>query len=449
MVDKKPLSVAERTILGILFSLLTAITGLVVYFSDKPINPGMSLIFLYEFKIAGLDPLDYLTLLMLFLIIVYYILRRRIIITTFHKYLFIIFIIYAVAMIVGYVYGLFLDYPFDKWIQDLQFIAYLLIYFIAAFEVFRTLKKWLFFYYYLIVIILLNGLSLALSFYRNKMDLLIGFSGITAIGTDLVILAIPFFAILTRIFFLQENPLKKIAGGAGLFIYIFDIIVNQARTIWLLFVFSLVYFIGILDLKRRIIISAVIVVLITGTIAYFQTKQPKFWTLTKWRISSLVDVSSTQRNLSNATRVAEVKNVIRRLIDHASFVQGMGLGAWWDGTEYRLPPGDWGSGFIGETRYYYTHLYFLSQLLKIGLAGTIIYWVLIVRLLWFSHRLYRKTPKQNPLAISLLGLNIAFFHLAFCMASYLRVFLFMGLILALIARLHLLMETETNDDRNN
>lgn len=57
----------------------------------------------------------------------------------------------------------------------------------------------------------------------------------------------------------------------------------------------------------------------------------------------------------------------------------MGLGAWWDDSARRLLP-DMGAGYLYKTRFYKTHLWYLTQLLKLGAVATAVYWFYVYRI---------------------------------------------------------------------
>ncbi|TAK60583.1 MAG: hypothetical protein EPO24_06550 [Bacteroidetes bacterium] len=127
-------------------------------------------------------------------------------------------------------------------------------------------------------------------------------------------------------------------------------------------------------------------------------------------------------------------NITYRLFDQMAIFHGMGLGAWWDDKVYSLLP-DAASGFMGKSRFYVAHVWIVQQLLKIGLIGVIIYW-------WTMFRMFRKTMQISKLIarkdfkrMLLIALNASFAGLMFASTDFPKVFLIVGVILGVIARL--------------
>lgn len=415
------------------FWLVLILVGLVMYFSEMPLGTN-ALMPLYYHKVLGLDILDYLTFGLIVLAFVHVLLERRILVTKFHKYLFIILFIYGIAMINGFVYGQVFRYPYKKWFQDIQQVSYLFVYFTVVFAVCRSSQRWQWIFRFLIIFALLKNLTVLADFLGGRGIQLIHTTTITAKGADAMLLSILFYPVITYLVWGEKRRYVKLLYLIPLFLFLLNSLTNVGRTVWLLLIVSFGYLLYEAGFRRGIKILLLVTLILVLVIGYLQVQYPRFVSFARWRLVSTLNLSISRENLSNATRVMEIKNILHRLFKYASFIQGMGLGAWWDDQRYLLPAGDVASGFVGKTRFFHTHLWFLTQLLKIGLVGTVIYWTLISKMLWITRRKFLTLKRSNPYRLRLLALNVIFFNLAFCAAGFLRLFICMGVILALMAR---------------
>jgi hypothetical protein len=410
-----------------------ALTGSVIYFSEMPVGTSAFLPLYYQ-KILGLDILDYLTFGLMALTIAFILVEQKIVVTKFHRYLFVVLFIYGVAMINGFVYGRVFQYPLKRWVQDIQQVSYLFTYFVIVFAVCDAAHRWRLFFRLIIVFAFVKNLSVTLDLLRERGVQLLRTTIISARGADAVLLSVMFYPVFTYLVWKEEKPIRKLLYLIPIFVFILNILASVGRTVWLLLIVSLGYFLVEARLKRGVKILFIVILAIVLLTTYLQMKYPKFIDFARWRLTSIINLSISQENLSNATRVIEIKNIFHRLFNYASLIQGMGLGAWWDDRYITLPPGDVASGFIGEKRFFHTHLWSLTQLLKIGLIGTAIYWIVILKMLAITRRRFAQLESPNPYKLELLALNIIFFNLALCGAGFLRIFICMGVVLALIAR---------------
>ena len=428
---------------SVAFGIFLLTVGLVTYINDVPVTHTP--VFFYEYKVMGLDPLDWLTLFLIILVTTYLIIRNEISVTRFHKYILVITLVYIIGMIVGFIYGLIYDYPFNRWVQDFQRPFYLFVYFFITFELLSDVKRFKIFLYYLFGVIILKAMLIAINtFGQRNWWLNLGHRWtVTTYGTDLVILSLIFFIPMSYLFFYKNlKNYERLLFGLLVLLYILITIAGLGRTILVLFLFSTIYMIFEMTSNARLKFFVTLFVVLISIVLYFQFLQPKFLERFSRHFGSIFNLAVSQENLSNATRIVEIKNIVNRLFVNASLLQGMGLGAWWDDKIYKLPPFDFGSGFIGSNRYFYTHLLFLSQLLQIGLIGTIIFWILMGKMFFYTREVFKRLSENYSEKALLLGLNIVYLNFALCMANYLRVFFFIGLFLGLIARLLLFVENK-------
>ena len=128
----------------------------------------------------------------------------------------------------------------------------------------------------------------------------------------------------------------------------------------------------------------------------------------------------------------EIINVVYRVFSEFSFIQGMGLGAWWDDTAHKLLP-DYGSGFMYKSRYTTTHMWYLTQWLKLGLVGLAVYWSALFMMFRRTSR-YLKTMAWTQWEKGVMvGLHIGLLCAFISSADFVRLFQFVGINLGMTA----------------
>ena len=160
---------------------------------------------------------------------------------------------------------------------------------------------------------------------------------------------------------------------------------------------------------------------------------PRFLSLAwNYKFASIFEWS-VEGDRSNAIRVVEIINVVHRVFSNFAFLQGLGLGAWWDDSVRRMLP-DASSGFMFKTRYHTTHMWYLTQLLKIGTVAMAFYW-------WSLYKIFRNTELflktigwDRWEKCVVLGLNVGLLCAFISSADFVRLFLFVGIAIGLTSR---------------
>ncbi|OQY28952.1 MAG: hypothetical protein B6244_05280 [Candidatus Cloacimonetes bacterium 4572_55] len=425
------------------FSYLILISGIILFNSDnKVIGQGVQRgfsyepTFLYTYKVLGLDIVDYLTLFLIFVTLFIILYSGKIAVTSFHRGIQIILIIYLAGLLNGYFYGFFLDYPFIKQLQSFQPVFYLIVYFYGAYILCHNLIRWNILYLVLISLVGLFNIKLLIDMLTGKTVILGEFAFTAIVGTDAAILALFFFPFLISFFVQKGKWHYKIIWGIFILTYFVVVIGNRGRTVIATFLVSSIILLYEFDWRARFKYLLSIGLSIFFVMMMLTLIFPNFITHMQGRLTSIVNFSKSTNNLSNATRAVEMQNVFHRVFAYGSPLLGMGVGAWWDDDEYQLLAGDKGSGFIGEKKYFSTHLLFVTQILEVGFIGTMIFWILMAHF-FFRTRSAMIKVKNHPYYFSMiLSLNLTFFSfLGSQMVNSQKLMMFIGIILALMSRI--------------
>lgn len=435
-LEKGSLSLLEGIFSKGGFFLFIAAVGLIIYSDDIQLTSyGIESPSIYSIKFAGLDILDYIAVLLVTVTAIAVLLRSRITISSFHPYLFGIFCVYAYAAIVGFIYSFIYDYKLLQLLQDFQQIIYMLGFFFVTFYLLDTKRKWQLFVWALLFFFCAKNFIIVSRVFSGEVKAFGDFTFRSSQSSDNMIFPIMFFPILFFIVKKQASFVVKTVLFISALLFFAHTLLGVGRTLYVIYPvgFILVFF----ELNRRekirylsglVVFFAVLIIILSALFPRFLEYAFGYRALSifDWAISG---------DRSNATRTLEFLNMTHRLLDQGTFLQGMGLGSWWDDRFYRLLP-DWGSGFTFKTRYYYGHLFFVTQLLKLGLVATVIYWFCIFKMLRMARRAgaaLEWTDRNKPFV---LGIYVGLVG-AFLMSSdFVRLFLFCGIGLGVIASYH-------------
>jgi hypothetical protein len=224
------------------------------------------------------------------------------------------------------------------------------------------------------------------------------------------------------------------------FVYLFNSLLGIVRTVWVMLILGTIYLLTQLERKARVKLIVSYATALAICLAAVAMLYPKFLALAwNYKFASIF-VWSIQGDRSNATRTLEIINVTTYVFRHFAFLQGMGLGAWWDDSARRLLP-DMGAGILFKTRFYKTHLWYLTQFLKLGAGAMCFYWFSVYKMFQRVATQVREVSWDRWEKSIVMGLNIGFLCALISSADYVRLFLVVGINIGLTASfLHLEMK---------
>jgi hypothetical protein len=416
------------------FLLFIVVAGVTIYYDD--IEIGMSLMpeqNIYTIKILGLDILDHFTLALFGCSLLMVILSNSFRISWYHPYMFIIFCLYLFGFSVGFIYSYFFNYPFSQLFQDLQQVIYLCLYFLSAYTIINTRSRWRIFIFSLILFFFVKNGMIVSRFFTGDLKVFGEFAVRATQSSDNMIFPIFFFPALIYAF-RSDVPMRvKIVFLTFGILYLSHSILGVGRTLFVVFgvCFYLVgRHIDTVSRKKLLKFAGIFVaVFVPATYALF----PRFFEFAFfYKFLSIFDWS-VAGDRSNATRTLEIYNVFGRVFDQGSFLFGMGLGSWWDDRFYRLLP-DGGSGFDFKSRHFGTHLWPVTQILKIGFIGVAVYWYSMGRMLLRMNSVHKAIDRNSSDHALYLGLFIGLIASLMISADFVRLFMFTGIAIALLAR---------------
>jgi len=423
-----------RSISAVAFCLFICVVGLTIYYDDiEIVGSMMPEQNIYTIKVFGLDILDHFTIALFACSIILIILTDTMSISWFHPYVFILFCLYLFGFIVGFVYGFFYDYSVAQIFRDFQQVLYLCMYFFSAYTIINTRSRWRFFVFSLILFFFLKNAFIISRFFTGDLKVFGEFAVRATQSSDNMIFPIFFFPAM--IYALRDDVAPIIKGIFLTFgiLYLTHSILGVGRTLFV--VFGVCFFLVARNLekkeRRQIAKFAVIfsIIFVPFTISLF----PRFFEFAFfYKFLSIFDWS-VAGDRSNATRTLEIYNVLYRVFEQTSFVFGMGLGSWWDDRFLRLLP-DAGSGFDFKPRHFGTHLWPVTQILKIGFVGLAVYWYSMGKMLLRMNSIHKQIDRTTSDHSLYLGLFIGLIAALMISADFIRLFMFVGIAIALLAR---------------
>jgi hypothetical protein len=339
---------------------------------------------------------------------------------------------YLYAGIVGFLYSFGLRYDYTYWVQDLQQTLYMAGFFLITYILVDTKNRWRLF---LVTI-------LAVMAVKNVVILSNTFSGVgKAIGdwafrasqnsefAYFPMMFFPFLLLLLR----RGSVLLRLLLALLVAIYLVNSLLGIYRTVWVMLILGTMALLILLPRQSRIVLSAVIGVGLTLSLAVISVLFPRFLELAwNFKFASIFDWS-VYGERSNSTKLLEIVNVWDYVLSHFAFLHGMGLGAWWDDSARRLLP-DGGSGFTHKTRFQSTHMWYVTQFLKLGLLAMVVYWGAVWHILRTTLRGLRSLPWDRWETQVLLGWFIGLLCAFVSSADFVRLFLMVGVNVAVSLR---------------
>ncbi|MBI5806603.1 hypothetical protein HZA73_11285 [candidate division TA06 bacterium] len=195
--------------------------------------------------------------------------------------------------------------------------------------------------------------------------------------------------------------------------------------------------------KARLWFSFSLFLIIASLILYLTTSNPELAKFYWWRISSIFVWKSTAlgqggQALSNTVKVLEIKNVCALLRHEGALLLGLGQGASWTTKYYQIPALYLNDAYApGEVKHFSTHLQLLSQLLKMGIMGVVLYWAGIVGSLV---QMFRASLRYKKDALIIVSLGMI--PLLFNMSNYERLYLFTGLFFGVAVKMESVLKEQ-------
>lgn len=414
------------------FLLLLLVTALVVYFDDIQIRgPRTSEVAtIYNVRLAGVKIIDLLSACLLAAAAGYATLRGSLRITPVHRNLLLIAAVYCWAALIGFLYGFAYRYDAAIWIQDGQQVVYMIGYFLAVYHLLDTRGKWrayvasflifLALKNYLILFQTLTGVGKAIGDWAFR-------ASQNAEFTYFPMLFFPLILLLLR----GRSRAARLLFAATVFVYLFNSLLGIYRTVWVMLLVGSAWLLFHLSGRERWRILAAGTVVIAGVVVVISLMFPRFVDLAfGFKFLSIFEWSLAG-DRSNATRILEVINVTHRIFSEFAFLQGMGLGAWWDDSARRLLQ-DYGSGFTFKWRFHGTHMWYVTQLLKLGIIGTALYWFAFYRIFRHNLRGWRRAALRTWEGHVVLGLLAGLLCAVVSSADFVRMFLVIGINLGIL-----------------
>jgi hypothetical protein len=203
------------------------------------------------------------------------------------------------------------------------------------------------------------------------------------------------------------------------------------RTVMVLIALQLMAIIALLSSSRRKVFVCSLIGLLLGFSLILNLSKPQLSLFYWWRIKTIFQWRADQTGtagqlLSNSIKVLEYKNIIKTLSLKKSELFGLGQGAYWNDQNYPIRLRRINDAYApGETRHYSTHLQPLTQLLKTGWIGVILYWGTMSAAFYRLMQLARYSTKPNVFLEKYLLL--ALIPLSFNLSNYVRLYFFTGI----------------------
>jgi hypothetical protein len=113
----------------------------------------------------------------------------------------------------------------------------------------------------------------------------------------------------------------------------------------------------------------------------------------------------------------------------------MGLGGWWEESARRMLPNN-STEYHLRAHFRKTDILIVTQFLKIGLLGIVVYWTTVYRIMRDTKRVIAAVPAHSIDRAILLGLYIGLICAFISQADFVRLFLMMGISIGIIASYH-------------
>lgn len=419
---------AIRSLIGWLtFASFIAAMAAIIYFDDIQITATQyqETPTIYNVRIfGGIKIIDGISILLVILLTTYQFFNQTIAISPHHKYIVTIFLVYCYASMVGFIYSFFYRYDYQIWLQDFQQTIYMVGFYFLTFYILDTKAKWKIFIILFLSMLALKNMLILQSSLMGVGKAIGGWAFRASQNAEFAYFPMLFFPLLILMLHKASLTLKLLLGMI-LLVYLFNSLIGIYRTVWVMLMVGLFYLIIKLEADKRILLILSGILVLALILFVIEQLFPKFLSLAwNYKFASIFEWS-VEGDRSNATRRLELVNVTSHVFKNFAFLHGMGLGAWWDDSARRLLP-DLGSGFTYKTRYYNTHMWWLTQFLKLGLIPLIIYWLSVYKMFHSIEMFVKKMSWDNWEKSVLMGLNIGLLCSFVSSADFVRLFLMIG-----------------------
>jgi hypothetical protein len=411
---------------AILF-LYIAVLAAIVYFDDLQIvGRGESeLPTIYNVRFLGIKILDAVSILLALLLVLYTIVRERTIVTPFHKYVAVMFLVYCYAGLVGFIYSFFFNYDYLIWLQDFQHTLYMTAFFLYTFHFLDSWRKWKVFVVCFLAFLALKNVLITYKTLAGIGRAIGDWAFRASSNAEFAYFPMMFFPIVILILKSKSRVLRILLLLVS-FIYLFNSLLGIFRTVWVMLILGSIYLLTQLDKKSRLRLVLWSTAGLGSCLLAVAALYPRFLALAwNYKFASIFSWS-IEGDRSNATRTLEIINVTDYVFRNFAFLQGMGLGAWWDDSARRLLP-DAGAGILNKTRFHTTHLLYLSQFLKLGVVAMFFYWSSLYRIFKRVSKYMRTISWDRWEKSVVLGLNIGLLCAFISSADYVRLFTMIGI----------------------
>jgi hypothetical protein len=386
----------------------------------------------FNVRIGGIKIMDLLSLALFALVLAKMALEDRVEWTSVHTAIATMLGVYLYAGFVGFAYSFGFRYDYLYWIQDLQQTLYMAGFFLITFVLLDRPTRWRAFVVVVLAVMALKNL-LILANTLTGVGKAIGDWAFRASQNSefayFPMMFFPFLLLLLR----RGNAWLRLGLAAIIAVYLVNSLLGIYRTVWVMLILGILILLVLLPRHSRAVLSVVLAVGLSLAIGVAAFLFPRFLELAwSFKFASIFDWS-VYGERSNSTKLLEIINVWNYVIGHFAFLQGMGLGAWWDDTARRLLP-DGGSGFTYKTRFQGTHIWFVTQFLKLGAIAMMVYWGALWHILRSSLRGLRSLPWDRWETQAMFGWLIGLMCAFISSADFVRLFLMVGVNVAVLAR---------------
>jgi hypothetical protein len=297
-------------------------------------------------------------------------------------------------------------------------------FFLFTFHFLTNKKKWAFFVIIILLLLAAKNFYILYLTFRGVGKSIGDWAFRASQNSEFAYFPMMFFPFLT-LFIRKKSLSLRTALATILIVYLFNSFAGLYRTVWVMLILGTLYLLFHLERPVRIRLLLIMSVVISVSLTFISIIFPRFLHFfLGFKFASIFDWS-VEGDRSNAMRILETINVTHHVFGNFAFLQGMGLGAWWDDTARRLLP-DWGAGFTYKRRFYSTHMWYVTQFLKIGLIGMAFYWFSIFKIFQRSLSYIRSMSWEAWEKCVLVGLNVGLLCAFISSADFPRLFLFIG-----------------------
>jgi len=440
-------------VLGIIIPLINLRWGLFYYLTISLLSDDTSRVLgssefasIHSTTLGGWTIITYLTIFMLFMAIIYFLIKKKLFMPTLlDKIIGALASLYCIAGIIGL--PNLLQFP-REYIQDASYIINLVIfYFIVRLVITdeEKIKKMI----SIVILCFAVKTIVNIFYYYLGMGMPAGENVRTLYESGRNLLGLTFFWCFLLLLYLWKGLKSKYK--IVLFIFalasLFHIITFASRGNIIFTSIGIILIILFLinrplHIQKKILMRACIIVIlgISLTLLTIHTIRPGALKYTRWKIISSAQINpnttKTYTSLSVVARIIDGINIWEHLKTNHNLVWGEGLGGWFNDKYFPFPFDISKANMFPEehiriNKFFKPHGTQFVILLKMGLAGFIIYYLLLIIILIHGYRIFKKIKDPYWKAI-VLGI-IVFLPLLYFKNFISKMQIFFGITLAIMA----------------